>query len=217
MLQDRLSVEPRTGTGKGSARALRRSEMIPAIVYGHGFDPVPLKVKLSEIKRLLHHETIESVILKTQINGVEENLIVKSIQRHPLTHDILHIDFQRIKLTEKITTHVPIELQGEPIGVKQDGGVLDFLLREVEVRCLPTEIPEHITVDVSELKIGDSLRIGDLQLPDNIEVLTDPETPFVVIAAPTVVEVTAEEEAEEGEGEELEEAEETAEDAEETE
>ena len=128
--------------------------------------------------------------------------MIKEIQRHPVTYDILHVDFHRVSLTEEVTTRVPVELVGESIGVKE-GGILEFLLRELEIRCLPTEIPEHIAIDISHMRIGDSLRVGDLKLKEGITVLDDPETVIVLIAAPVVREEIEEvEEAEEAEEEE---------------
>ncbi len=202
MLQERIEVQPREGLGKGAARALRRQGLIPGVVYGHNFGPIPVQVELEELKRLLHHESIESMLIRMKLNGREETVMIKEIQRHPVTYDILHVDFHRVSLTEEVTTRVPIELVGESIGVKE-GGILEFLLRELEIKCLPTEIPEHITIDVSRMRIGDSLRVGDLELKEGITVLDDPDTVIVLIAAPVVREEIEEvEEAEEAEEEE---------------
>ena len=202
MLQERIEVQPREGLGKGAVRALRRQGLIPGVVYGHNFGPIPVQVELEELKRLLHHESIESMLIRMKLNGREETVMIKEIQRHPVTYDILHVDFHRVSLTEEVTTRVPIELVGESIGVKE-GGILEFLLRELEIKCLPTEIPEHITIDVSRMRIGDSLRVGDLELKEGITVLDDPDTVIVLIAAPVVREEIEEvEEAEEAEEEE---------------
>ena len=200
MLQERIEVQIREGLGKGAARALRRKGLIPGIVYGHNFGPIPVQVELEEIKRLLHYESIESMLIRMRLNGREETVMIKEIQRHPVTYDILHVDFHRVSLTEEVTTRVPVELVGESVGVKE-GGILEFPLRELEIRCLPTEIPEHITVDVSQMKIGDSIRVGDLELKEGVTVLDDPDTVIVLIAAPVVREEIeeAEEEAEEAE------------------
>ncbi|MCD6508585.1 50S ribosomal protein L25/general stress protein Ctc [Candidatus Poribacteria bacterium] len=203
MLQERIEVQPREGLGKGAARALRRQGLIPGVVYGHNFGPIPVQVELEELKRLLHHESIESMLIRMKLNGREETVMIKEIQRHPVTYDILHVDFHRVSLTEEVTTRVPVELVGESIGVKE-GGILEFLLRELEIRCLPTEIPEHIAIDISQMRIGDSLRVGDLKLKEGITVLDDPDTVIVLIAAPVV-------------REEIEEVEEAAEEAEEEE
>jgi large subunit ribosomal protein L25 len=204
MLQERIEVQIREGLGKGAARALRRQGLIPGIVYGRDFDPIPIQVDLEEIKRLLHHESLESMLIRMKLNGREETVMVKEIQRHPVTYDILHVDFHKISMTEEVTTHVPIELVGESVGVKE-GGILEFLLRELEIRCLPTEIPEHITVDISQMRIGDSLRVGDMDLGEKVTILDDPDTVIVLIAAPVVQEEVAEaeeiEEAEEAEPE----------------
>ena len=200
MLQERIEVQIREGLGKGAARALRRKGLVPGIVYGHNFGPIPVQVELEEIKRLLHYESIESMLIRMRLNGREETVMIKEIQRHPVTYDILHVDFHRVSLTEEVTTRVPVELVGESVGVKE-GGILEFPLRELEIRCLPTEIPEHITVDVSQMKIGDSIRVGDLELKEGVTVLDDPDTVIVLIAAPVVREEIeeAEEEAEEAE------------------
>ena len=201
MLQERIEVQIREELGKGAARALRRQGLIPGVVYGHNFGPITVQVELEELKRLLHHESIESMLIRMKLNGREETVMIKEIQRHPVTYDILHVDFHRVSLTEEVTTRVPIELVGESIGVKE-GGILEFLLRELEIRCLPTEIPEHIAIDISQMRIGDSLRVGDLKLKEGITVLDDPETVIVLIAAPVVREEIEEvEEAEEAEEE----------------
>jgi len=202
MLQERIEVQIREELGKGAARALRRQGLIPGVVYGHNFGPIAVQVELEELKRLLHHESIESMLIRMRLNGKEETVMIKEIQRHPVTYDILHVDFHRVSLTEEVTTRVPVELVGESIGVKE-GGILEFLLRELEIRCLPTEIPEHIAIDISHMRIGDSLRVGDLKLKEGITVLDDPETVIVLIAAPVVREEIEEvEEAEEAEEEE---------------
>lgn len=196
MLQERIQVQRREKLGKGPARALRRQGLIPGIVYGRNFGPIPIQVERKEVQRLLKHESVESMLIKMQLDGQEELVIIKEIQRHPVTYDILHVDFMRVSMDEPIDVRVPITLVGEPAGVKE-GGILEFLHRELEIRCLPTEIPEHIEVDVSELGIGDSIKVEDLKLPEGIKVLDEPSTVIAVVAAPVVVE--EEEVAEEAE------------------
>lgn len=186
-----LKVERRTGTGKGVARKLRRMGQVPAILYGDG-DPICLSADPKSLFRVLGTEAGENVLLNLTIMGGEEltrKAMVKEVQVHPVTGTILHADLLAISLERPIEVGVPVELTGVAIGVKDKGGIVDQILRELEVRCLPAAIPDRIVLDVSPLDIGDVLHVSDLPIPGGVEVLTDMEQVVVTVAAPAVEEV----------------------------
>ncbi len=226
MEQIALVAEVRKEAGKQANKHLRQQGLIPAVVYRHGKETVSLKVVDRELYRVLRTERGENVLIALTVSGevnsgkAKDRLVmIKEIQHGPLDGSILHVDFHEISLSEKLKVNVPIVAKGEAAGVKQDGGVLEHTLREVEAECLPTQIPEHFEVDVTALKIGDSLQVKDLATPEGVRILTDPlltiftvKPPFVekpaeevsaegAVAEPEVIKQKKEEEvAEEGEG-----------------
>lgn len=180
----------RAGVGKGVTRKLRAAGGIPAVYYGRGEDPISLSIDGKEVETLLHTSGSSNVIVDLQVegdDGADRKALIREIQRDPVLGSILHLDFHHISLTERITVEVPIELTGTPTGVKDFGGILEHLLREVEVECLPTDIPAEITVDVSALAVGDSLHVSDLSAP-GVEILTDPHRTIATVVPPTVLE-----------------------------
>jgi large subunit ribosomal protein L25 len=188
-----LKVERRMGTGKGVARKLRQRGLIPAVLYGEG-GPIPLTVNPRSLLRVLGTAVGENVILNlTIVDGGEQSrkAMVKEIQRDPVTGAFLHADLLAISMERPIEVEVPVELSGMATGVKDKGGILRQILREVEVRCLPGAIPDKITLDVSRLDIGDALHVKDLSIPGGVELLTDPEQVVVTVLVPTVEEVVA--------------------------
>lgn len=192
MEQTRLEAEIREGKGKGQARAIRRSGMIPGIIYGHKQTPLMIKLQPRDIKRLFRSGG-ENVLVNMDIKGAgTETVMLKETQIDPLTRSIMHVDFVRVSLEERITTHVPISLVGTSPGVKE-GGILEFLLRELSVECQVGKIPEHIEIDISSLKIGDQIRVGDIKLNEDMTIHDDPATTVVVIATPTVLKEPTEE------------------------
>lgn len=193
-----LKGNRRDHVGKSAARRLRAGGGVPAVYYGRGENPIPLTVDAKDIDTLLHAGGGSNVIVDLQVEGdaaTERKALIREIQRDPVAGNIVHLDFQRISLTEKITVEVPIELVGVPTGVKDGGGILEHLLREVEVECLPTDIPATITVDVSALAIGDSLHVSDLSAM-GVEILTDAQRTIVTVVPPTVLEEVKPAEAE---------------------
>ena len=194
MEQTRLEAEIRKGKGKGQARSIRRLGMIPGIIYGHKQDPVLIQLQPRSIKRLLRSGG-ENVLVNMDIRGSgTETVMLKEAQIDPLTRSIIHVDFVRVSLEERITTHIPISLVGISPGVKE-GGILEFLLRELRVECQVGKIPEHIEIDISSLNIGDQIRVGDIKLDEDMIIHDDPATTIVVIATPTVIKEPTEEEA----------------------
>lgn len=196
----KIKVATREDTGKGAARSLRRSGKIPGIVYGHGEESVPVSVDAGELLRLTHSVSIENTIVDLTVGdgdgGGTYKVLVREIQRHPFKQQFLHVDFFRVAMDEKLHVDVPVLLTGVPTGVKDRGGVLEHMLREIEVYCLPGSIPEKVEIDVSLLDIGDSIHVGDIDLPD-VEVLTDADRSIVAVLAPTIIEEPEEEEEEE--------------------
>ncbi len=195
-----LHVEYREKTGHYTAKSLRRSGKVPAIFYAHGKDSVPLIIDEKELSHLLHSEVnVLNVIFP---DGKTEKSILREVQRDVVTDRAIHIDIMGIKLTEKIRISIPIVLTGTPIGVKE-GGILEHLLREVEVEGLPLEIPEHIEVDVSDLKIGDVIKLEDISV-DKIKFITEIHHALANVIHPKVlVEEVVEEEEIEAEAEEI--------------
>ena len=200
-----LVAEKRQKRGKNAARQLRREKKIPAILYGRGTEPVPLAVDYQDFTAILHGQESRNTLFNLRITDGEEQEVLslpKDIQFHPIEGTVIHVDFQHIHLDESIHTQVPIHVVGSSPGVKE-GGVLEHLMRELDIECLPLEIPEYIEVDISPLGIGDSLHVSDLKVAGNYRVLSDAHRTVVLVAAPTVEKAPAaevvEEEAVEGE------------------
>ncbi|MDD5575195.1 MAG: 50S ribosomal protein L25 [Candidatus Omnitrophica bacterium] len=162
----------------GKNSALRREGFVPCVVYGEGKKSLSLKIERSRLIKFMHaHHGGENMVITLKVNvGKKEEqkaVLIKEIQSHPVSGDIVHVDFNEISLTKKIVVKVPVESVGEPVGVKQDGGTLEHIIWEVEVECLPTQIPEKLTVDVANMKIGDAVYLKDISLPAGVVVKHD--------------------------------------------
>lgn len=181
-----LTVDPRTEHGKQAAKRLRRTGWVPATLYGAGDDPVSVKVDAKTMMRALHQARLTSILDVTLTGGETCQVLLREPVFHPITDELLHIDLMRVSATSMVRLEVPIELVGNAKGV-QAGGVLDHVLHALEIECQAMSIPEHITVDVSALEIGDHVTVASLDLP-SIRVLTDPETTIATVSAPRVVE-----------------------------
>ena len=191
-----LHASLREGKGKEFNKKLRDAELLPAVVYKKGEDTLNLKLHRKDVFNVLHTEAGENVIIKLHIDGAKKNkertVIIKEVQRDPIKDYVQHMDLQEISLTEAINVKVPVALKGEAIGVKQDGGVLQQVLWEMELECLPTTIPEKIEVDISNLKIGDAIHVKDIQPAEGAKILDDPEgVVFSVERAKDVEEIIA--------------------------
>ncbi len=189
MAQIELNVQPREAGTKGQRKALRWDGIVPGVVYGVGKKPLMVKVVEKDIRKVFRDAASENVILALSIEGAakkdaKKTVIVKDIQRDALAHRWLHVDFQEISLTEILRTMVQVIPVGTSIGVAQQGGILDRVLREVEVECLPTDIPEKIEVDITELAIGKSIYVKDLKAPEKVKILNDANLPVLSVAAP---------------------------------
>ena len=194
-----MAVIPLSGTGretlgKGGARKARAAGRIPAVLYGHGEPPVPVSVHAREFELAMRAHKGGNPIVNLAVNGGEFTALIRDVQYDPLTHDVLHLDFQHISLTETIEVRVAVHLTGLPLGVKDGGGILETILREIDVRCLPTAIPASIAVDVSHLNIGDSVHVRDISVSD-IAILNDGGETIATVVPPTVMEEKAPEEA----------------------
>lgn len=190
-----LGAQRRSDAGKGAARQLRMQGMIPAVIYGHGREPESLMVGEAELVRVLTGLEVGSAVFDLDVDGSSVTALVREIQRHPFRSKILHVDFLEIRAGEKITLQLAVHLTGSPDGVRNGGGVLDQAMREITIRVLPKDIPNRLDVDVTELKVGQSLHVRDIQIPD-AEILTDPTNTICSVVAPKV-------EAEPVEGEEV--------------
>ncbi len=166
----RLDAHPRTETGRGAMRRLRRSRRVPGVVYGAGREPQPVALENDQLYRLLEEESFFSTVLTVNIGSEEEQAIVKDLQRHPFKPLVQHIDLQRVRADQPITVHVPLHVLGEEQspGVKK-GGVLHHDLADLEVVCLPKDLPPHIDVDVSRLNVGQAVHISELNLPEGVQ------------------------------------------------
>jgi large subunit ribosomal protein L25 len=186
-----LSAKPRTDKGKGAARKLRASGEVPGVIYGHGREPQPLTVNQREFDRLAERVRITSTVIELALDGKTARTLIRELQRDPMKRTVLHIDFQELVAGEKIVVSVPLYFVGTAEGVKADGGILEEVMHSVEVRVDPSNIPDHIDVDVTPLTIGHSLHISDLKLPPGVEVTDDPEQTVVVVSAPRAEEEPA--------------------------
>ena len=210
-----LNAETREQTGKGAARSLRREGTLPAVIYRAG-ESTPLMVNEKELMHLLRHTDGRLSLLNLQFKDNTTKLaIVKKYQVHPVYGNILHLDFQEVGADEELTLLVEVNLTGEAIGVKRDSGILEHSLRQIEVRCLPDNVPAHIDLDITEVEAGHSLHVSDITPPEGVSIITDPKEIVAVVSIPALVEEEVEEELAEGEeGAEAAEGEEGAEGAE---
>ncbi|MGD8970776.1 MAG: 50S ribosomal protein L25/general stress protein Ctc [Desulfobacterales bacterium] len=205
MEQIQLTATTRKTTGNGPARVLRRNGRIPAVLYGLGTDATLLSVNIHEFEQVLKNHNINQMVLNLVIdNGdaLPKSVMIKELQAHPVTNDLIHADFYEISMTRKIWVNVQVVVHGKSIG-EERGGIVQIVRRELEVLCLPSEIPESIAIDISSLDIGDAIHVEEIQLPAGVEI--SPETNFTVV---TITSVMAEEEPEEEAAEEDEAAEE---------
>lgn len=188
MEQISLVAQLRKETGKKGAKNLRASGLVPAVVYKEGKDAVSVQLKDKELEKALHTSAGENVLINLKIadetKTAPKTVIIKEVQHHPLSGKIIHVDFNQISLTKTMTFNVPILAKGESIGVKQDGGIMFYVMRELQIECLPTQIPKNIEVEISQLKIGDSIHVKDLSLPPGVKVLNGPELSVISVEPP---------------------------------
>ena len=188
-----IEAEAREDFGKNASRRLRHAGRIPGVVYGGGGQAIPVTGDPKQGGQILHSESGHNTVFSLEIKGrAPARVLLCDWQVEPIKGALLHIDMLRISADTRLKLKVPIQLKGEPYGVKTEGGVLEVILREVELECLPDDIPEHITVDISDFKIGRSLRVSDLPLAERIKLLTDPAHLVAHVVAPRAEEVKVE-------------------------
>lgn len=194
-----LKVYPRTVAGRNALKSLRSGGRIPAVIYGADQQPQSLEVDSKELDTVLHHHVSETLLLDLNVESdarPQRLALVQDVQHHPLSRNVLHVDFHEVSADKPVVVSVTVESTGEPIGVKTGGGVLEHVLYKVKIRALPKDLPEAIVVDVSSLETGRAIHVGELQPPSGVEILGNKELVVLACAAPkTETEEAAEEEA----------------------
>src|SRR5438034_10824877 len=197
--QVKLKAEPRSATGRSAARRLKARGIVPAVVYGGKEKSQPLQVSTRDINAMLSHASGENILVELEIAGEKatRTALLQEVQHSPVGGDVLHVDFHAISMDEKIQADVPLEALGIPTGVKNFGGLLDQNLRALAIECLPRDLPDKITVDVSALNIGDSIHVRDVKLPPGVTAKVQPDLTAFSVMAPVIEEepVVAEAEA----------------------
>ena len=168
-----LNAEVRTDMGKGASRRLRRAQKLPAIVYGKGIDPVNLTLLQKDVQHELDNESFYTQIIELNVGGKKEEVLLRDLQHHPARMDILHIDFQRVDVNKAVHVHIPLHFINEDVapGVKSEGGAISHVITDVEVECLPKDLPEFIDVDLTDMHLNDIIHLSDLKMPSGVEVL----------------------------------------------
>ena len=194
-MEFKLEAEKRDGRGKGVARKLRAQGQVPAVLYGHGMDPVSVAVDAKELGHALHTDAGANVLVDLHVGSDKHLVLAREIQRNHLRGELVHVDFLVIRRDEKISFQVPITVEGESPGVKQ-GGVVEHHLWELQAESLPGDVPQSIEVDISKMEIGDTFRVADLTALQGVTIITPEEETILSVVTPQVLEV---EEAAEGE------------------
>jgi large subunit ribosomal protein L25 len=199
-----LKAEKRAGTGKGAARKLRASGLVPAVLYGRGDEAIAISVDAHEARLLFQSISIENTLVDLTLDGKPIQTLVREVQVHASRPDLIHVDFYRVQKGVLLDVEIPVHLVGTPVGVKMHGGVVQQIVHELPVRTLPTLIPDSFEVDVSALDVGDSIHVSDLALPEGVEVQLEPDQTVCSVVVPRglVSEEAEEAEAALAEGEE---------------
>ena len=193
---EKLDLKERTVKGKSKARSLRRDGMVPGVYYFRGEENVDLQI---DKKKLYHAMSSGQHVFEVEMNGAKQYVTIKGIQYHPVTDEVLHIDLMQVNMTEKMKFTIPISLEGEAEGVKE-GGVLSQILTTIDVNCLPTSVPDNILVDISNMELNSNMTVADIvNIPEGVEILSDPESTIATLAPPKEEEETVVEDLEEGE------------------
>ena len=201
-----LKAQPRAETGKAAARKLRSVGRIPAVIYGKEMDSRGLSLDLQETEYLFQRIAVENTILDLEIEGDDEPVqtLIRDIQAYPHKPGLLHVDFLRIQKGVAVEVDIPVNLEGIPVGVRESGGILEQIINELRVKCIPSKIPENYTLDVTAMEVGDSFHVSDILVEDDVDILAELDRTICSVQVPKVIEVEVEED-EEGleEGEEL--------------
>ncbi len=179
-----VKTEKRQGLGTNASRRLRAQGFVPAVLYGESMETLPLVLSKKDIVQILRQESGENTIFKVAVDADAYDAMIKEMQVDPATDELLHVDLIRISMDKPIKVTVPVVHSGEPVGVKTEGGFVDFVTREIEVECLPRDIPESLGIDISELHINQSFKVQGMTAPAGVKVLTDPNTVLVLISMP---------------------------------
>ena len=192
-----INGEMRDAFGKNASRKLRREGKVPAVLYGAGIENVSLTLNKNDLFSILKSESGENTIFVVNVSSDSQNVMIKSLQTDPVSDELLHTDLIHVAMDEIIKVTIPIVLVGEAIGVKTEGGFVDFISRDVEIECMPMDIPDSVEVDISGLHLHQSLKIDDLTPPEGVKFLSDPTSIIVLLEAPTKEEEVVEEVEEE--------------------
>lgn len=179
-----IKSEKRQGLGSNAARRLRAQGFVPAVLYGESMESQPLVLSKKDIVQILRLESGENTIFKVAVDSDEYDAMIKELQVDPATDELLHADLIRISMDKPVRVTVPIIHRGDPVGVKTEGGFIDFVTREVEVECLPRDIPESLTIDISELHINQSFKAENIAVPAGVRLITEPATVIVLVSMP---------------------------------
>lgn len=200
MSEQTIEVQPREARGKNANRRLRAAGMVPAVVYGGGRDTVAIQVGRRKVEELLRQSGSEHSVFLLELagSGKQRHTMIRELSTDPITGEMIHIDFLRVAMDTEVRVEIPIELVGTPVGVKNEGGMADFVTREVEVECLPGKIPAKIELDITPLQIGAHVDAGDLELPEGVELITEASRTIVSVVGQDRLEEALPEEEEEG-------------------
>jgi large subunit ribosomal protein L25 len=194
--QVKLTAQKRTLIGRNAIKKIKEKGLVPGVIYGSQTEPIALQIEGRELTTVLAHASSEHVLVELEIvDGSERTnrlALIQEVQHHPLKRELLHVDFQAVSATEKIISAVPIEAVGEALGVRTFGGLLEYSLRTLEVECFPQDLPDIVRLDVTNLSIGESLHVRDIQLPSGVEAITDGDLTVVSVVASRVGEEVAE-------------------------
>jgi large subunit ribosomal protein L25 len=184
MMSFTIKAEKRDAFGKNASRRLRRLDRIPAVLYGEKTASIPLVLDKKDVIMILKSDSGENTIFKVAFDSKAQDAMFKDLQINPVTDELVHADLIHISMDKALRVNVPVELQGDPVGVKTEGGFVDFMAREVEIECLPKDIPEQILIDISALHLHESLKVSDIVAPEGVKLISDPATVVVLIAVP---------------------------------
>ena len=194
--QVKLKAQKRTVIGRNAIKKIKSEGLVPGVIYGSQAEPMALQVEGRELTNVLAHASSEHVLVELEIADGSQSTtrlaLIQEVQHHPLKRQLLHVDFHAVSATEKITSEVPIEAVGEPLGVRTFGGLLEYSLRSLEVECFPQDLPDIVRIDVTNLNIGESLHVRDIPLPSGVEALTDGDLTVVSVVASRVGEEVVE-------------------------
>jgi len=194
--QVKLKAHKRSLIGRNAIKRIKEKGLVPGVIYGSNQTPIPLEVEDRVLSKVLGHASSEHILVELEIvdgnQSTSKLALIQEVQHHPLKRGLVHVDFHAVSTTEKITSSVPIETVGEALGVRTFGGLLEHSLRTLEVQCYPQDLPGIIRIDVTNLNIGESLHVRDIQLPPGVEAITDKDLTAVSVVASRVGEETAE-------------------------